>query len=113
MKICAVIGLGYVGLGLAVSLSKKYQVIGYDINVERILALQNNIDNNQLMEQQELQTANITYTSQLQDLARANFYIISVSTPAYFYEMPNLEPLILAVQQLGTIIKVNDIIVFE
>ena len=45
MKICAVIGLGYVGLGLAVSLSKKYQVIGYDINVERILALQNKIDN--------------------------------------------------------------------
>lgn len=113
MRIHAVIGLGYVGLGLAVELGKKNQVLGYDINEHRITELRNNIDTNQLVSKEQLKRSNILYTYDVSDIKKANFYIISVSTPAYFYETPNLEPLMLAVKQLGKILKRGDIIVFE
>ena len=113
MKTYAVFGLGYVGLGLATSLSQKSTVIGYDINQERIHELQNHEDRNKLLTQNELSHGDITYTHHLAATKQANFYIVAVSTPAYFYEIPDLSPLIAATEQLGTVLKKEDIVVFE
>ena len=113
MKIYAVIGLGYVGLGLAISLSKKNTVFGYDINEHRVQELCENTDRNLQVDTHELIKSQVTYTSSIDDIKRANFYIVTVSTPAYFYEIPNLKPLIAATKKLASVIKKNDIIVYE
>lgn len=109
----AIVGLGYVGLGLLVAFSQKRPVIGYDINVARIKGLQKHTDRNQLISAAALASDNITYTHDLQDIKQANFYIICVATPAYHYEMPDLEPLIKATEAMATVLKKGDILVFE
>ena len=101
----AVVGLGYVGLGLATALAKHEQVIGYDIDKKRIQGLRNHVDKNKLIDKAELASKNIVYTSTLEDIKSATFYIVSVATPAYFYETPNLEPLINAVKDFMLIRK--------
>jgi UDP-N-acetyl-D-galactosamine dehydrogenase len=113
MKTYAVVGLGYVGLGLAVALSKKNTVIGYDIDDARIQGLRQNKDRNNLVSTKELSKCTLLFTSTLNDIKPANFYIISVATPAYFYETPNLKPLIGATEQLAKVLKKGDIVVFE
>ena len=113
MKSYAVMGLGYVGLGLATALSQKNSVIGYDINEQRIGELHQHVDTNRLVGRKELMRSTILFTNKIEDIKVANFYIISVSTPAYFYEVPNLEPLIAATKQLASVIKKGDIVVFE
>ncbi len=111
----AVIGLGYVGLGLAIALSKTGPVVGYDINPKRIETLRQHIDLNQLFNESELASAlkTLTLTDQIEAIQSANFYIISVATPAYYYEAPNLEPLVSATENLATILKKDDVVVFE
>ncbi len=111
----AIIGLGYVGLSLAVAFSKHYHVLGYDINAKRIQTLCNGVDYNNLFNIDELAATkdNLVFTNRIADIKQANFYTVSVATPAYFYETPNLKPLIAATESLATIIKKNDIIVFE
>lgn len=109
----AVIGLGYVGLGLATALSKKNIVIGYDINKTRIDELLHHVDSNNLIPLEELSSKNITYTHNLDDIKNANFFIVSVATPAYCYEIPDLQPLINASKNVASVIKKGDIIVFE
>lgn len=109
----AVVGLGYVGLGLAVALSKKNTVIGYDINKKRIEELKQYTDRNELESTQSLSQSHIFFTHELETIKNANFYIVSVSTPAYYYETPDLEPLIGATEQLAKILKKGDILVFE
>lgn len=113
MKTYAVVGLGYVGLGLAVALSKHHSVLGYDINQHRVNELQKNRDRNQQIDTKELANSPVTYTNDIERIKKANFYIVSVSTPAYYYETPNLDPLICATKALGAVIKSGDIIVFE
>ncbi|NSL19242.1 nucleotide sugar dehydrogenase [Tatlockia micdadei] len=113
MRKIAVIGLGYVGLGLAQSLGKHNPVLGYDISKSRISELKNNVDRNHLFTKEELSESNIEYVTDLQAIKHADFYIVSVSTPAYYYELPNLEPLIKATKQLATILKKGDVVVFE
>lgn len=113
MKTYAVVGLGYVGLGLAVALGRHHPVLGYDINHQRIKELQQHLDTNQQVSTDDLLGVDVTFTHKLDDIKAANFYIIAVSTPAYFYETPNLEPLIKATEQIASIIKPGDILVFE
>ena len=113
MEIYAVIGLGYVGLNLATALSKNNRVFGYDVNEQRVQELQQNIDRNKQLDTKELLNSPVSYTSHIDDIKIAHFYIVSVSTPAYFYEIPNLDPLIAATKQLALVIKKGDIIVFE
>ncbi len=112
-KTYAVMGLGYVGLGLATALGLKSRVIGFDINLQRIAELQQNNDANRLIDAATLSKSNILYTHTIADIKDANFYLIAVPTPAYFYETPNLEPLLKAVQQLAVMLKPGDIVVFE
>lgn len=113
MKTIAVIGIGYVGLGLAVALNKTYKVFGYDISKNRVEALNKNFDRNMSVSENDLAQCSIHFTSELAEIKEANFYIVTVSTPAYFFEMPNLEPLVNATKSLATLIKRGDIIVFE
>jgi UDP-N-acetyl-D-galactosamine dehydrogenase len=113
MTAYAVVGLGYVGLGLAIALSKKYPVIGYDINQTRIEELKKGVDCNHLFEKNELKQTQILFTHKIEDIKLANFYFVCVATPAYFYDTPNLKPLTQATEQLAAIIKKGDIIVFE
>ena len=111
--IYAVIGLGYVGLGLATALSRENKVFGYDINEARIKQLCNHVDENNQVSANELSKSPVIYTSCYDDIKSANFYIVTVPTPAYFYETPDLSPLIAAVEQLSLIVKKGDTIVFE
>lgn len=113
MRTYAVIGLGYVGLGLAIALGKHHKVLGYDIDEQRVSELNHDLDRHQLINKKQLKQSNVFYTNHIDDIKEANFYIISVSTPAYYYETPNLEPLISAVKHLGPILKKGDIVVFE
>ena len=113
MRTYAVMGLGYVGLGLAISLGKKNKVFGYDINEHRAQELRQSIDRNEQVSTKELAESTVTFTSHIDDIKQADFYIVSVSTPAYFYETPNLDPLIGATKTLGTILKKGDIVVYE
>ena len=113
MKRYAVIGLGYVGLGLVVALGKKNHVFGYDNNQERIQELQQQEDRNKLVDKSDLTNSTIVFTSKIEEIKQANFYIVVVPTPAYFYEIPNLDPLINATKTLASVLKKQDIIVYE
>ena len=113
MKTYAVVGLGYVGLGLAIALGRHHVVFGYDINQQRIEELEQHSDFNQQVEGDCLSSSKVIFTNNLEDIRTATFYIIAVSTPAYFYETPNLEPLINATEQIGPLLKKGDILVFE
>ena len=109
----AVIGLGYVGLGLAMAFAQRSLAWGYDIDKRRIDELKHQVDRNSLIKKNELESSTIQFTDNLEDIREANFYIVAVATPAYFYELPNLKPLISAVKALATILKKNDVVVFE
>jgi UDP-N-acetyl-D-glucosamine/UDP-N-acetyl-D-galactosamine dehydrogenase len=113
MATLAVLGLGYVGLGLAVALSQHHRVYGYDINSSRIEQLKHQLDKNYETEMFELKDKNIIFTDELNDIVVASFYIVVVSTPAYHYETPDLSPLISVTQALGRILKKGDVVVFE
>lgn len=113
MRHVAVVGLGYVGLGLAVALSRELKVTGYDISEPRIKALREGMDANGLESRESLAEARVAYTTSLEDIRDADFYIVTVSTPAWYYEMPDLEPLIKATRQLASVLKRGDIVVYE
>jgi len=113
MRTYAVVGLGYVGLGLVTALGKNNPVFGYDTNEKRILELRKHIDKNKQVDCKELSKSKVFYTHKIEDIKQANFFIITVSTPAFFYETPNLKPLMDATKKLALIIKKDDIVVFE
>lgn len=110
----AVLGLGYVGLPLAVELGKKYQTIGFDINSERITQLNNGHDATLEVSAQELaETKSLSYTDQVEDLVDSNVIIITVPTPVDASNQPDLQPLIKASQAIGTVLKAGDVIIYE
>lgn len=110
----AVIGLGYVGLPLAVEFGKKRDVLGFDINPRRIAELSSGIDNTLEVEPQELKTAaQLRYTSDASELAQANVYIVTVPTPIDEYKRPDLTPLIRASETIGKVLKRGDIVIYE
>lgn len=110
----AVIGLGYVGLPLAVEFGKKRDVIGFDINNRRIKELQSGVDHTLEVESEELaQASHLTYTDQTSDLKAANVYIVTVPTPIDEYKQPDLTPLVKASQTIGATLKKGDIVIYE
>lgn len=109
-----VIGLGYVGLPLAVEFGKKYNTIGFDINKERVKELTIGKDSTLECSSAELAEALfLKYTSSLNDIKECNFYIVTVPTPIDSSNAPDLTPLIKASEALGKVISLNDIVVFE
>ena len=110
----AVIGLGYVGLPLAIELGKKYLTVGYDINKKRISELKKNIDSSeQLSSNQIRKSKKIKFSSKINDIKFCNFYIISVPTPIDKKKKPNLKILRNATYIVGSILKENDTVVYE
>lgn len=110
----AVIGLGYVGLPLAVEFGKKRAVVGFDINQPRIAALQAGHDSTLEVSDEELaQAAQLSYTSDLDDLKNCNVFIVTVPTPIDEFKRPDLTPLIKASETIGKVLKKGDIVIYE
>lgn len=110
----AVIGLGYVGLPLAVEFGKQRPVIGFDINADRIDELRAGQDSTLEVEADELgSAAQLSFSSTLEDLADCNVFIVTVPTPIDEHKRPDLTPLIKASEAIGTVLKAGDIVIYE
>ena len=111
----AIIGLGYVGLPLTVEFAKKYKVIGFDINQNRIEELEKNNDSTLEIKDETISSVrdNLNFTSNIDDTKECNIYIICIPTPIDEFNKPNLEPLINSSKTVGGVIKKNDIIIYE
>ncbi|NLA50691.1 MAG: Vi polysaccharide biosynthesis UDP-N-acetylglucosamine C-6 dehydrogenase TviB [Alcaligenaceae bacterium] len=110
----AVIGLGYVGLPLAVEFAKKRSVIGFDINQSRVEELKDGKDHTLEVEAEGLKAAKyISYTADAEDLRAANTYIVTVPTPIDEYKRPDLTPLLKASEMLGKVLSKGDIVIYE
>ena len=112
-KKLAVIGLGYVGLPIALEFAKKIKVIGFDINAKRVEMMRNNIDPSQELDESAFDGGDIEFTNELAILKQANFFIVAVPTPVDEHNVPNLIPLISACETIGKVIKKGDYVVFE
>lgn len=119
----AVIGLGYVGLPLAIEFGKQYDVLGFDINSERVKELQSGKDRTQEADLEGLKTAmalrggsasvGLSFSSRVEDLAGYNIYIVTVPTPIDQFKAPDLTPLIKASEMLGKVLAPGDVVIYE
>ncbi len=109
----SVIGLGYVGLPLAVAMSQVFDTIGFDIRAERIRLLREGIDRNDEVTPAELKACPLRFTDQLDDLLQANFHIVAVPTPIDSANRPDLGPILGATETVGRVLKPGDIVVYE
>lgn len=113
INIC-VIGLGYVGLPLAVEFGKKYPVVGFDINQGRIGELRKGHDRTLETSDEDLKAAiHLEYTTNLEDTRKCNYYIVTVPTPIDHHKRPDLTPLIKASEAVGKVLKKGDIVIYE
>lgn len=109
----AVIGLGYVGLPIALEFARKIQVVGFDINQERVDLMKNNIDPSNELESSAFEGCDITFTCDLNDLRDVTFFVVAVPTPIDDANLPNLKPLLGASATVGKVLKKGDYVVFE
>lgn len=109
----SVIGLGYVGLPVAVAFGRKHRVIGFDINSERIAQLKTGKDLTLEVSEEELGEADIHFTADPADLEKADFHVVAVPTPITETNQPDLTPLLRASETVGSQLKKGDIVVFE
>ncbi|MCX7628082.1 MAG: Vi polysaccharide biosynthesis UDP-N-acetylglucosamine C-6 dehydrogenase TviB [Methylophilaceae bacterium] len=109
-----VIGLGYVGLPVAVEFGKRYNTTGFDIDSNRIRELREGKDHTLEVDEAELaQAVRLSYTDRLQDIAHCNTYIVTVPTPVDRHNRPDLTPLIKASESVGKVIKQGDVVIYE
>ncbi len=109
----AVVGLGYVGLPVAVTFGKKHEVIGFDINDRRINELKENYDRTNEVTTEDLKETNINFTSKSEDLKAADFIIVAVPTPIDKNNKPDLTPLLKASETVGKELTKDTIVVYE
>ena len=110
----AVVGLGYVGLPLAVEFGKKYHTLGFDINKARLVELQQGHDRTLEVDDQDIANAkHLYYSNLLDDLRVCNVFIITVPTPINEHKQPDLSSLIQASQMIGKVLKQGDIVIYE
>lgn len=109
----SVIGLGYVGLPVAVAFGETSKVIGFDINEKRISELIDGVDRTGEVSSAELSASDVHFTSDLNELAKADFHIVAVPTPIDASKKPDLKPLLAASRTVGKVLKKGDIVVFE
>lgn len=108
-----VIGLGYVGLPIALAFARKVKVIGFDINEKRVAMMQKGIDPSQELDKSEFKNCDITFTASLKELKKAKFFIVAVPTPIDEHNLPDLKPLLGASSTVGKCLKKGDYVVFE
>ncbi len=122
----AIIGLGYVGLPLAVEFAKKYQVVGFDINTQRIKELRDNTDSTLETTSEELAGVNVSslkaleskvtglwISNDIDEIKKSNFYVVTVPTPVDKNNRPDLTPLYKASETVGKVLSKGDIVVYE
>jgi len=109
-----IVGLGYVGLPLAVEFGKKFDTIGFDINLKRVNELRNGIDRTLETETENLKSATrLTYTTNYLDLKPCNYFIVTVPTPIDKYKNPDLTPVIKSTETVGKVLSKDDIVIYE
>jgi UDP-N-acetyl-D-galactosamine dehydrogenase len=109
----AVIGLGYVGLPIALEFAKKIKVIGFDINPDRVDMMKNNIDPSNELEAADFEGSDISFTANIDDLKAANFYVVAVPTPVDSHKVPDLKPVLSASKTVGQVLSKGDYVVYE
>jgi UDP-N-acetyl-D-galactosamine dehydrogenase len=109
----AVIGLGYVGLPIALEFAKKIKVIGFDINPDRVDMMKNNIDPSNELEAADFEGSDIYFTANIDDLKAANFYVVAVPTPVDSHKVPDLKPVLSASKTVGQVLSKGDYVVYE
>ena len=108
----AVIGLGYVGLPLSLEFAKKYPVIGFDIDQQRVNELQNGHDRTKEVSDDDF-VSDIIFSSNVQDISSANTYIVTVPTPIDNFYKPNLTPILKATEMIASVLKKGDLVIYE
>lgn len=109
----AVVGLGYVGLPIALEFAKKIKVIGFDINAKRVEMMRNNIDPSNELEASDFEGCDIEFESEINKLKEANFFVVAVPTPIDESKEPNIRPLVAASTTVGKALKKGDYVVYE
>ena len=109
----AVIGLGYVGLPIALEFAKRISVIGFDVNSKRIQLMKQKVDPSKEMDSVAFDNCDIQFTDNIEDLKAASFFIVAVPTPVDKYNVPDLKPLLGASETVGKVLKRGDYVVFE
>jgi len=109
----AVIGLGYVGLPIALEFAKRIRVIGFDINAERVELMKKGIDPSNELDSSAFAGADITFSANLEDLRQASFFIVAVPTPINSSNQPDLGPVLSASKTVGRVLKKGDYVVYE
>ena len=112
-KKMAIIGLGYVGLPIALEFARKISVIGFDIKDDRIEMMKNRIDPSNELSAEDFDGCDIHYTSDLDELREASFYIVAVPTPIDVHKNPDLTPLLSATETVGKVLSDGDYVVYE
>lgn len=109
----AVIGLGYVGLPIALEFARKVSVVGFDINAKRVELMKQGIDPSNELESSDFEGRDITFTANVDDLKDCTFYIVAVPTPVDDHRVPDLTPLVKATETLSKVLKRGDYVVYE
>ena len=109
----ALVGLGYVGLPIALAFARKIKVIGFDISASRVEMMKKGIDPSNELSAEAFDGCDITFTADLEDLRAASFYIIAVPTPVDQHMVPDLTPLVRASETIGKVLKAGDYVVYE
>jgi UDP-N-acetyl-D-glucosamine/UDP-N-acetyl-D-galactosamine dehydrogenase len=109
----AVVGLGYVGLPIALEFARRISVIGFDINAERVALMKQGIDPSNELEKSAFEGCDITFTNSIDELREAKFFVIAVPTPVDEHNVPDLTPVLKASETIGKVIKKGDYAVFE
>ncbi len=112
-KSLCVVGLGYVGLPIALEFAKNLKVVGFDINPERVAMMQNNVDPSNELPSSAFDGCDITFTHKVEDLTEVGFFIVAVPTPINNMNLPDLGPVISASRTVGKVLKKGDYVVYE
>ncbi len=112
-KSLCVVGLGYVGLPIALEFAKTIKVVGFDINAERVEMMRNHIDPSNELSKEDFEGCDISFTNQLEDLKDVGFFIVAVPTPINNMNLPDLGPVISASKTVGKVLKKGDYVVYE
>lgn len=112
-KVISVTGLGYVGLPLALTMARRYRVIGFDSDEERVRKMRQDIDPSRELTKEDFEGCDIHFTSDDKELSQAHFHIIAVPTPVDAHKVPDLAPVIRASRSVGNALKPGDVVVYE